>query len=71
MKKDSTKLFCDIDDFTQAVKKEMRSHQLIYGKSHSEPTRKPGLDESEIMTIIPGITLPKLQIFLSRLFATL
>ena len=22
MKKDTTKLFCDIDDFTQAVKKE-------------------------------------------------
>jgi hypothetical protein len=52
MKKDTTKLFCDVDDFTQAVKKELRSHQLSHGKSDCEPTRKPGLDESEIMTII-------------------
>jgi DDE family transposase len=52
MKKDTTKLFCDVDDFTQAVKKGMQSHQLSHGKAAPQPTRKPGLDESEIITII-------------------
>jgi DDE family transposase len=52
MKKDTTKLFCDVDDFTQSIKKEILSHRLSNEKSTHQPTRKPGLDESEIMTII-------------------
>ena len=52
MKKDITKLFCDVHDFTQSMKKEILAHRLSGEKPVRQPTRNPGLDESEIVTII-------------------
>ena len=51
MKKDITNLFCFIDDFSSKCKKEMDKRSISDGTSVN-PTRVPGLYESEIITII-------------------
>ena len=51
MKKDITSLFYNIDNFTQGMEEEIKTHGLISSTRRS-PTRTPGLYESEIMTII-------------------
>ncbi|WP_339052429.1 IS982 family transposase [Candidatus Lariskella endosymbiont of Epinotia ramella] len=51
MKKDITNLFCFIDDFSNECKKEMDKRSISDGTSVN-PTRVPGLYESEIITII-------------------
>jgi hypothetical protein len=52
MKKDITELFCFIDDFAKGIEREVKSHQLTNPVSRRNPTRSPGLTDSEIMTIL-------------------
>jgi transposase len=52
MKKDITNLFCFVDDFAQAMQKEITSYLLSQSKSLQMPTRTPELSDSEIMTIV-------------------
>lgn len=51
MKKDITKLFGLVDDFSSAMQKEMASHQIASGNNRLS-TRVSNLDESEIMTVL-------------------
>ena len=52
MKKDITDLFCFVDDFANLYEETMRHHQLTYGQKAKRPTRTPGLECSEIVTIL-------------------
>ena len=52
MKKDITDLFCFVDDFANLYDETMRHHQLTYGQKAKRPTRTPGLECSEIVTIL-------------------
>lgn len=52
MKKDITSLFCFIDDFCQSIDGCIKSHQIAEGNQKTQPTRTPGLMNSEIMTIM-------------------
>ena len=52
MKKDITELFCFVDDFAKDMEKEIKNHQLQQTSISRQPTRVPGLTDSEIMTIL-------------------
>ena len=52
MKKDITELFYYVDEFTEGMEKEIRTHQLSSQPCFSLPTRIPGLCMGEIVTII-------------------
>ena len=59
MKEDITNLFCFIDDFSSECKKEI-SKRALSEVTSINPTRVPGLFESEIITIsntIPTISM--------------
>jgi len=51
MKKDITSMFCFIDDFCKATDSCIKNHQITNG-TLKNPTRTPGLTNSEIMTIM-------------------
>ena len=58
MKEDITNLFCFIDDFSSECKEEINKRALSV--TSINPTRVPGLFESEIITIsntIPTISM--------------
>ncbi len=50
MKKDITELFCFIDDFSCGIKEKL-SHHMLEFEGCKGVTRKPGLKESELITI--------------------
>ena len=52
MKKDITSLFCFVDDFVAGIQEEIKAHTLESEKKVRNPTRCPGLEESEIITIL-------------------
>ena len=52
MKLDITEMFCFIDDFCKFIKGELAKKALESGAKIKNPTRIPGLTESEIITII-------------------
>jgi transposase len=52
MKKDITSLFCFVDDFVQGIQEEIKSYCLASCSRARNPTRQPGLSESEIITIL-------------------
>lgn len=52
MKQDITCLFCFVDDFVQGIQEEIKRHALESSQQAKKPTRCPGLQESEIITIL-------------------
>ncbi|GHT97670.1 hypothetical protein FACS1894126_2160 [Alphaproteobacteria bacterium] len=52
MNHDITELFCFIDDFYLSIKRESEKQRICNGEKIRNPTRTPGLTDSEIMTIM-------------------
>ena len=49
---DITLLFCFIDDFCKECESNTRNYLLLRGKKVRKSTRVPGLEISEIITVI-------------------
>jgi hypothetical protein len=65
MKKDIAELFCFIDDLCKAIKSETGKRRLRNGEKIGTPTRTPGLNDGEIMTIMPMFQQVKFRDFKS------
>ena len=52
MKKDITELYCFLDDFVKSCHGTIKSHMISCRERIKKATRKPGLNEGEIMTIM-------------------